>query len=100
VIAHRLSTIKGSDMIYVLKQGVVSEFGTHEALMGNCGEYYALNAAQVGSPEGHVRACLPPSLAVVATRVALRLAPATTTHPALGWASAASVWCGTGRSRR
>jgi hypothetical protein len=42
-------------MIYVLKQGVVSEFGTHEVLMGNCGEYYALNAAQVGSPEGHAR---------------------------------------------
>ncbi|XP_028764865.1 ABC transporter B family member 9-like [Neltuma alba] len=33
VVAHRLSTIKGADVIAVVKNGVIAERGSHEALM-------------------------------------------------------------------
>ena len=33
VIAHRLSTIKDADKIVVLKDGVLTEMGTHEVLL-------------------------------------------------------------------
>lgn len=33
VVAHRLSTIKGADVIAVIKNGVISEKGKHEALI-------------------------------------------------------------------
>ena len=33
VVAHRLSTIKGADIIAVVKNGVIAEKGSHEALM-------------------------------------------------------------------
>lgn len=42
VIAHRLSTIADADYIYVLKDGSIVEEGTHEKLMQQGGEYYAL----------------------------------------------------------
>ena len=41
-IAHRLSTIKNCDRIYYLKDGVVLESGTHDALMALNGSYAAL----------------------------------------------------------
>jgi len=44
VIAHRLSTIRNSDVIYVIKEGQVSEKGTHEELMNLKGFYYKLNS--------------------------------------------------------
>ncbi|KAK9694746.1 hypothetical protein K7432_013303 [Basidiobolus ranarum] len=45
-VAHRLSTIKHADIIYVLKNGVVNEQGTHEELMERKGQYYSLAIQQ------------------------------------------------------
>jgi ABC-type multidrug transport system fused ATPase/permease subunit len=33
IIAHRLATIRNADQIYVLKDGEIAEFGTHESLI-------------------------------------------------------------------
>lgn len=39
VIAHRLATIKNADQIFVLKEGILVEKGTHEELILKNGEY-------------------------------------------------------------
>jgi len=41
-VAHRLSTIQSCDKIYVLKDGVVAEQGTHTDLMESKGIYYEM----------------------------------------------------------
>ena len=46
VIAHRLSTIENADQILVLRDGDVTEQGTHRELMDRKGFYYQLYAAQ------------------------------------------------------
>ena len=43
VIAHRLSTIQNADCIAVIKDGVVTEVGTHGELMEQRGAYYKLH---------------------------------------------------------
>ncbi|HSE91360.1 MAG TPA: ABC transporter ATP-binding protein [Candidatus Binatia bacterium] len=52
-IAHRLSTIRDSDKILVLKDGVVSEEGTHDELLARGGFYAELYRVQIGQPPGH-----------------------------------------------
>lgn len=42
IIAHRLSTIIDSDIIYMMKDGLILARGKHEALLDNCKEYREL----------------------------------------------------------
>ncbi len=41
-IAHRLSTLRGADIIYVIDDGKIVEYGSHEELMAKQGMYYKL----------------------------------------------------------
>jgi len=53
-VAHRLSTIQGCDKIYVLKDGVVAEEGTHLQLMEMAGIYkemWLMQAAEAALEE-------------------------------------------------
>lgn len=42
IIAHRLSTIQDADLIIVVKDGHVLEFGNHQQLLLRRGLYYKL----------------------------------------------------------
>ncbi len=42
VIAHRLSTIESADLIYVVSNGVIKEYGTHKELLDKGGDYAKL----------------------------------------------------------
>lgn len=42
VIAHRLSTVKNADQIIVLKNGIITEKGSHSELVANKSEYFNL----------------------------------------------------------
>ncbi len=49
VIAHRLSTIRRADRILVIKEGKITEMGTHEELIQNQGHYHSLYTKQFHS---------------------------------------------------
>ncbi len=46
VIAHRLSTVKNADRILVIRDGLVTEAGTHDQLLASGGFYASLYNAQ------------------------------------------------------
>ena len=46
LISHRLANVVQSDCVYLLKDGVIQESGTHVELMQKCGAYKALYEAQ------------------------------------------------------
>jgi len=48
VIAHRLSTVRRADVIYVIKDGQIVEFGRHDELMEKGGLYCELHRLQYG----------------------------------------------------
>ena len=50
-VAHRLSTIRNVDTIFVLKEGVVCEQGSHKELMDMDGVYFDLVQLQVAGDE-------------------------------------------------
>ena len=49
-IAHRLSTLRDANKIFVLKDGVVAEQGTHSELVALGGVYAELHRIQQGTP--------------------------------------------------
>lgn len=49
VIAHRLSTIQNADQIIVIENGKITDRGTQEYLLENCGLYRAMWEAHIGA---------------------------------------------------
>lgn len=49
LISHRFSTVRSVDRIYVLREGLVAEQGTHDELMARDGHYAALFRTQAAS---------------------------------------------------
>ena len=48
LIAHRLSTIRDSDLILLIRDGRITEQGTHRQLMALNGEYARMYLTQMG----------------------------------------------------
>uniref|UniRef100_A0A8D0RHY4 Multidrug resistance protein 1 n=1 Tax=Sus scrofa TaxID=9823 RepID=A0A8D0RHY4_PIG len=49
VIAHRLSTIQNADLIVVIQNGKVQEYGTHQQLLAQKGIYFSMVSVQAGA---------------------------------------------------
>ena len=52
VIAHRLSTVKNADRLYVIRDGIVAEQGTHQELLAQNGLYSRMWAAHISAKDG------------------------------------------------
>ena len=52
IIAHRLSTITDSDQIVVMKDGVISNIGTHDELLKTSELYREMWQAHIGAKDG------------------------------------------------
>ena len=46
IIAHRLSTVRNADRILVVRDGHITEMGSHQELMEKNGDYAALYRTQ------------------------------------------------------
>jgi len=62
VIAHRLSTVMDADIIYVIENGHVAEYGTHAELLETKGPYARLYALQFTAEAGSERLDPTPSV--------------------------------------
>ncbi len=51
LVTHRLQNLGDVDLIYVLKNGVITESGTHSELLSLQGEYYAMQKLQMKCAE-------------------------------------------------
>ena len=49
MIAHRLSTIQNTDLIVVIQNGKVQEYGTHQQLLAQKGIYFSMVSVQAGA---------------------------------------------------
>lgn len=49
IIAHRLSTIRRCDRIYVMDEGKITEYGTHDELIAKGGLYSEMWKTQIGN---------------------------------------------------
>lgn len=47
IIAHRLSTIRNCDRIMYISDGGITEYGTHDELMGKKGDYFRMYTSQL-----------------------------------------------------
>lgn len=52
VIAHRLSTVKNADRLYVIKDGIIEEQGTHAELIKEGGLYSSMWTAHISAKDG------------------------------------------------
>ncbi len=52
IIAHRLSTITDADKIFVINDGVVSDYGTHKELLNSSSLYNSMWQAHIGVKDG------------------------------------------------
>jgi ATP-binding cassette subfamily B protein len=51
IVSHRLSTISRADVVVVMKDGMVIEYGDYKTLLGNNGEFSRLYKKQVMSQD-------------------------------------------------
>lgn len=51
IVAQRISSVKDADCIYILENGRISEYGTHEELLKKRGYYYSVYCLQNGITE-------------------------------------------------
>lgn len=52
VIAHRLSTVKDADKLYVIRDGVIDSYGTHDELIKKGGLYASMWKAHIDAKDG------------------------------------------------